>query len=149
MTLDEQHRPVTLVEKPNDPPSNWAVIGLYLMDGTAPDRARALAPSPRGELEIVDLLRDYLNDGQLSAERLGRGVSWLDTGTPRALLQAAQFVEVLQERQGLQIASPEEIAYRQGYIDAAALEALAQTLRNTSYGAYLLRVLEDEVVPPS
>ena len=144
VTLDSQNRPVALVEKPLDPPSHWAVIGLYLLDGEATARAKALKPSARGELEIMDLLRTYLVDGTLRIELLGRGVSWLDTGTPHALLQAAHFVEVLQERQGLQIASPEEIAYRMGYIDAEALRRLAHPLRKTAYGDYLLSISTDE-----
>lgn len=144
VTLGGDGRPQALVEKPAEPPSPWAVIGLYLLDGDAPRRARELRPSARGETEIVDLLRSYLDEGRLRAELFGRGVSWLDTGTPRALLQAAQFVEVLQERQGLQVASPEEIAFRMGYIDAEALRALAHPLRKTGYGAYLLRLADEE-----
>lgn len=145
VTLDGEGRPLALVEKPAHPPSPWAVIGLYLVDGDAPYRARHLRPSARGETEIVELLQGYLDEGSLRAELLGRGVSWLDTGTPHALLQAAQFVEVLQERQGLQVASPEEIAYRMGYIDTERLRALAQPLRKTSYGGYLLRLAEEEL----
>jgi glucose-1-phosphate thymidylyltransferase len=143
VTLDAGGRPLALVEKPAHPPSPWAVIGLYLMDGDAPHRARALRPSARGETEIVELLGTYLAEGRLRAELFGRGVSWLDTGTPHALLQAAQFVEVLQERQGLQVSSPEEIAYRMGYIDAEELRALAHPLRRTDYGRYLLRLSEE------
>lgn len=138
--LDENDRPVHLEEKPEDPRSPWAVIGTYVLDAQAPDRARALRPSARGELEIIDLLRGYLDEGALRAELLGRGISWLDTGTPRALLQAAHFVEVLQERQGLQVASPEEIAFRMGFIDAEQLERLAHRLGHTAYGAYLATV---------
>jgi glucose-1-phosphate thymidylyltransferase len=141
--LDPEDRPVELLEKPSPAPSPWAVIGLYLLDGEAPARARALRPSPRGELEIVDLLKTYLHEGRLRVELLGRGVSWLDTGTPRALLQAAHFVEVLQERQGLQVACPEEIAFRMGYIDDASLERLADPLRKTAYGEYLLGLLAE------
>jgi glucose-1-phosphate thymidylyltransferase len=142
--LDPSGRPVDLMEKPAVSPTPWAVIGLYLMDGDAPLRARELTPSDRGELEITDLLRSYMAEGQLSAELLGRGVTWLDTGTPRALLQAAQFVEVLQERQGLQVACPEEIAWHMGYIDGDALARLAQPLRKTSYGEYLVRLADEE-----
>ncbi len=144
VVLDDRGAPVRLQEKPRPSPSPWAVVGLYLLDASAPDRAALLRPSARGELEIVDLLSSYLDDGLLEAEILGRGVGWLDTGTPRALLQAAQFVEVLQERQGLQVASPEEIAYRMGYIDAARLARLAEPLRQTEYGRALERLLEDE-----
>ena len=138
--LDDAHRPVRLTEKPEHPRSPWAVIGTYVLDAEAPDRARALRPSARGELEIIDLLRGYLDEGSLRTELLGRGISWLDTGTPRALLQAAHFVEVLQERQGLQVASPEEIAFRMGYIDSQQLERLAHRLSHTAYGAYLATV---------
>ncbi len=145
VTLDAENRPVALVEKPREFRSPWAVIGLYLMDGSAPSRAKQLQPSKRGELEIVDLLNTYLKEGQLRAELLGRGVSWLDTGTPHSLLQAAHFVEVLQERQGLQVACPEEIAYRMGYIDAEELRRLAQRLKKTEYGDYLMRLSRETV----
>ena len=141
--LDERLRPTALVEKPKKPTSPWAVIGAYVMDGDAPRRARELRPSTRGETEIVDLLGSYMADRLLRAERLGRGISWLDTGTPHALLQAAHFVEVLQERQGLQVASPEEIAYRMGFIDRDDLARLARRMAETSYGAYL-RALASE-----
>lgn len=144
VTLDAEGRAVALMEKPNPAPSPWAVVGLYLLDGTAPDRARALQPSARGELEMVDLLRSYLNEGALRVERFGRGVSWLDTGTPRALLQAAQFVEVLQERQGLQVACLEEIAFRMGFIDVEQLLRLAEPLRKTGYGEYLRRIAAEK-----
>jgi glucose-1-phosphate thymidylyltransferase len=143
VVLDAADRPVELLEKPSPSPSPWAVIGLYLMDADAPRRARELRPSPRGELEITDLLRSYLAESRLRVELLGRGVSWLDTGTPRALLQAAQFVEVLQERQGLQVACPEEIAFRMGFIDADGLGRLAHELRNTEYGQYLSGLLAE------
>jgi len=145
VTLDPAGRPVELAEKPDPAPSPWAVVGLYLLDGDAPRRARELAPSPRGELEMVDLLRTYLREDRLRVERLGRGVSWLDTGTPRSLLQAAQLVEVLQERQGLQVASPEEIAFRMGYLSQDDLMELARPLQKTSYGEYLLRVAGGEM----
>ncbi len=144
VTFDRDGKPASLIEKPTEPPSPWAVIGLYLLDGRAPALAAELAPSPRGELEIVDLLRKYLEEGTLRAELLGRGISWLDTGTPHALLQAAHFVEVIQERQGLQVASPEEIAFRMGYIDADQLKSLAQRLNKTIYGEYLLRLAAED-----
>ena len=145
VVLDDEDRPVGLVEKPVDSPSHWAVIGLYLMDGDAPRRARELKPSPRrGELEIVDLLESYLDDGALRAVKLGRGVTWLDTGNPRDLLQAGHFVEVLQERQGLRVACPEEIAYRMGYINADALERLGRELGPTDYGLYLRNLAREE-----
>lgn len=144
VTLDSAGRPIALVEKPRPSPSPWAVVGLYLLDGDAPRRARGLTLSARGEFEMVDLLRSYMEEGRLRVEPLGRGVSWLDTGTPRSLLQAAQFVEVLQERQGLQVASPEEIAFRMGYIDGESLLALARPLQKSSYGEYLRRLVEEE-----
>jgi glucose-1-phosphate thymidylyltransferase len=143
VTLDPEGRITALDEKPDPAPSPWAVIGLYALDGTAPDRAAALTPSRRGELEIVDLLRGYHADGTLEVELLGRGISWLDTGTAHHLLQAAQFVEVLQERQGLLVSSPDEIAFRMGYIDAEQLARLAAPLAGTAYGAYLVRLLEE------
>ena len=145
--FDDSGRPTELMEKPEKPSSPWAVIGLYLMDAEAPARARALRPSARGELEIIDLLRGYLEEGRLRAELLGRGVSWLDTGTPHSLLQAGHFVEVLQERQGLQIASPEEIAYRMGYIDERDLRSLARSMTKTAYGSYLLRLVDEPEIP--
>jgi len=143
VTFDDEGLPSALVEKPSEPPSPWAVTGLYLMDGRAPALAAELEPSSRGELEIVDLLRRYLEEGTLRAELFGRGISWLDTGTPHALLQAAHFVEVLQERQGLQVAAPEEVALRMGYIDREQLRALAEPLGRTAYGEYLLRLAAD------
>lgn len=145
VTLDGEGRPLTLDEKPRPAPSPWAVVGLYLLDGDAPRRARGLSPSSRGELEMVDLLRGYLEERRLRVELLGRGVSWLDTGTPRSLLQAAQFVEVLQERQGLQVACLEEIAYRMGWVDRERLMALAHPLRRTGYGEYLVRLARGEL----
>jgi glucose-1-phosphate thymidylyltransferase len=143
VVMNERLEPIRLEEKPRPSPSPWAVVGLYLLDGSAPERAAGLRPSARGELEIVDLLQSYLDEGRLRAEVLGRGVGWLDTGTPRALLQAAQFVEVLQERQGLQVASPEEIAFRMGYIDADGLARLVRPLLQTAYGQSLQRLLEE------
>jgi glucose-1-phosphate thymidylyltransferase len=143
VVLDDADRPVELLEKPTPSPSPWAVIGLYLMDGDAPRRVRGLQPSARGELEITDLLRSYLTESNLGVELLGRGVSWLDTGTPRALLQAAQFVEVLQERQGLQVACPEEIAFRMGLIGPEQLDRLAARMGRTQYGQYLAGILAE------
>ncbi|TVP54484.1 MAG: glucose-1-phosphate thymidylyltransferase [Gemmatimonadales bacterium] len=144
VSLDSGGHPVELVEKPEHPDSPWAVIGLYMLDGDAPARARQMSRSSRGELEIIPLLDSYLNEGRLEVEVLGRGISWLDTGTPQSLLQASQFVSVLQERQGLQVACPEEIAYRMGFIDAAALSDLAAGLKRTQYGAYLERLAEED-----
>jgi glucose-1-phosphate thymidylyltransferase len=136
-TLDASGRVTSLEEKPKHPRSNWAVAGLYFYDASVVALAKSLAPSPRGELEITDLNRSYLERGDLHLEKLGRGVAWLDTGNPDALLAAASFVQTVQSRQGLQIASPEEIAFRRGWIDAKQLEALAAPLAKVEYGRYL------------
>ena len=133
-------RAVDLEEKPAAPRSNWAVTGLYIYDSQAPDLAAGLKPSARGELEITDLNRAYLERGQRSVERLGRGFAWLDTGTPDSLLEAAQFVRTLEQRQGFKIGCPEEIAWRRGFIDSPALERLAAGMTN-AYGDYLRRVM--------
>jgi glucose-1-phosphate thymidylyltransferase len=130
-----------IVEKPAVAPSPYAVTGLYFLDGSAPVRARAVRPSARGELEIVDLLGSYLRDGLLSVEQMGRGYAWLDTGTHGSLLDAGNFVRTLSERQGMQVGCPEEIAFGQGWIDAAALRARAALFSKTAYGAYLLRLI--------
>ena len=151
VALDGEGRPTGLVEKPpaDGAPSPWALVGLYALDGSASERTKYLAPSSRGELEMVDLLRSYLETGDLRVERLGRGISWLDAGTPSALLQAAKFVEVVQERQGLQVASPEEVAFRMGFIDNRELAELAHRLEGTRYGEYLGEIArESEVSPP-
>ena len=131
-----------LVEKPVVPPSHYAVSGLYFLDDTAPERARAVRPSARGELEIVDLLQSYLNHGGLSVERMGRGFAWLDTGTHASLLDAGNFVRTLEDRQGLQAGSPEEIAWMQGWIGRDKLLALAQLYNKNAYGAYLKRLAD-------
>jgi glucose-1-phosphate thymidylyltransferase len=130
-----------LEEKPERPKSQYAVTGLYFYDGRVSELAASLKPSPRGELEITDLNRLYLERRELRLEKLGRGFAWLDTGTPDALLQAANFVHTIEVRQGLQIACPEEIAYRQGWITGAQLEQLAAVLSKTEYGQYLLSIL--------
>ncbi|QQM30482.1 glucose-1-phosphate thymidylyltransferase RfbA [Martelella lutilitoris] len=130
-----------IIEKPEVPPSNYAVTGLYFLDGEAPARARSVKPSPRGELEIVTLLESYLHDGTLSVERMGRGYAWLDTGTHSSLLDAGNFVRTLSVRQGMQSGCPEEIAYRQGWIDDEMLEKHAQRFKKTDYGAYLSNLL--------
>lgn len=140
--FDEQFAPVRLVEKPANPKSNYAVTGLYLYDPQAPELAKQLQRSARGELEITDLNQRYLDAGQLHVERFGRGYAWLDAGTHDSLLESAQFIQIVEHRQGLKIACPEEIAFRLGYIDARQLEKLAVPLRNTGYGTYLLRQLE-------
>ena len=133
---------ISIEEKPAQPRSNYAVTGLYFYDETVVDRARDLKPSPRGELEITDLNRLYLDDGALSVEIMGRGFAWLDTGTHASLLDAASYVRITEERQGLKICCPEEIAWRQGFIDDAGLRAIAEPLRKSGYGDYLLQLLE-------
>jgi len=130
-----------IVEKPQVPPSNYAVTGLYFLDGTAPERARAVTPSARGELEITSLLGMYLAEGLLRVETMGRGYAWLDTGTHASLLDAGNFVRTLEERQGLQAGCPEEIAYARGWISAEALAARAAMFAKNSYGAYLAGLL--------
>lgn len=141
--LDEQGRVQALVEKPVKPSSNYAVTGLYFLDNTASERAKAVRPSARGELEIVSLLESYLAEGRLGLETLGRGFAWLDTGTYDALLDANNFVRTLATRQGMQSGSPEEIAWRQGWIDDAALAKQAEQMGKTHYGAYLKSLLAD------
>ncbi|MEL7255336.1 MAG: glucose-1-phosphate thymidylyltransferase RfbA [Pseudomonadota bacterium] len=130
-----------IIEKPTTPPSNYAVTGLYFLDGTAPERARAVAPSDRGELEITTLLESYLTENTLQVQRMGRGYAWLDTGTHASLLDAGNFVRTLSERQGLQVGNPDEIAWSQGWISDADLEGRTQILAKTSYGQYLLGLL--------
>lgn len=142
VAFDAAGRPREIVEKPAQPPSNTAVTGLYFYDTHAPRFARELKPSARGELEITDLNRRYLEAGTLAVEALGRGFAWLDTGTHQSLLQASTFVETIEERQGVKIGAPEEIAWRAGWIDDAQLRALAEPLAKTRYGQYLLRLLD-------
>jgi glucose-1-phosphate thymidylyltransferase len=137
ISFDPGGRPETIEEKPLQPRSSYAVTGLYFYDGRAAEYAEALRPSARGELEITDLNRRYLEDGALHVELLGRGFAWLDTGTHASLLDAANFVRIVQERQGLRIACPEEIAWRMGYIDDDALARLAAPLAKSGYGEYL------------
>ncbi len=139
--FDRDFQVLSIEEKPPQAKSNYAVTGLYFYDERAPQFARALKPSPRGELEITDLNKCYLECGDLSVERLGRGYAWLDTGTHESLQQASSFIETIETRQGLKIACPEEIALAQGWIDRAQLEALAEPLRKSGYGEYLLQLL--------
>ncbi|MBU0862346.1 MAG: glucose-1-phosphate thymidylyltransferase RfbA, partial [Alphaproteobacteria bacterium] len=139
--MDADGTVTQIVEKPSNPPSNYAVTGLYFLDSTAPQRARSITPSERGELEITALLETYLADGSLTVERMGRGYAWLDTGTHGSLLDAGNFVRTLQSRQGMQTGCPEEIAYLQGWIGDAALLDLADRYAKTEYGAYLRGLL--------
>ncbi len=140
----EGDKVVGIEEKPESPKSNFAVVGLYFYDQQVVERAKALKPSPRGELEITDLNRVYLEAGELNVELLGRGMAWLDTGTHESLLQAANFVEAVENRQSLMIANIEEVAYRMGYIDVAQLESNGRQLGKTEYGKYLVRLAHEE-----
>ena len=139
--FDENNQAISLEEKPINPRSNYAVTGLYFYDNQVADLAASLKPSARGELEITDLNKLYLQQGQLRVEKLGRGIAWLDTGTHEALLQAANFIETVEQRQGLKISCPEEIAYRLGLIDAEQVLKLAEPLKKNGYGQYLLNLV--------
>jgi glucose-1-phosphate thymidylyltransferase len=143
VAFDAHGRATSIEEKPQAPKSHYAVTGLYFYDNRVVDIAAGLKPSPRGELEITDVNLAYLRDGSLHVTILGRGVAWLDTGTPEALLQAANFVAAVEQRQGLKVGSVEEVAYRMGYIDAAQLERLAAAFRGNAYGRYLLEIAQD------
>jgi len=145
--FDGQRRAVSIEEKPLQPKSNYAVTGLYFYDNQVCDIAASIKPSARGELEITDVNRAYLEAKQLKVELMGRGMAWLDTGTHESLLDASQFIATIERRQGLKVACPEEIAYRKGYIDAAQLAKLAEPLKKNGYGQYLLQILEDKVIP--
>ncbi len=145
--FDAKGNVLDLLEKPADPPSNYAVTGIYFYDERAPELARSIKPSARGELEITDLNRAYLREGTLQVARLGRGAAWLDTGTHNSLLDAGVFVRIIEERQGLKIACVEEIAWRMGFIDGEQLTRLAAPLKKSGYGEYLLRILHDDHRP--
>jgi glucose-1-phosphate thymidylyltransferase len=140
LDLDAQNRPVRIEEKPKQARSNWAVTGLYFYDPSIVEIAHRLKPSARGELEITDANRVYLEAGRLSVEKLGRGFAWFDAGTHQSLLQASEFIYTIEERQGLKIGCPEEIAYRMGYIDVTGLERLAAAITNSDYSGYLRRL---------
>ena len=145
VAFNEAGRAISLEEKPSKPQSRYAVTGLYFYDEQVVGLSKGLKPSPRGELEITDLNRLYLEQGALTVEVMGRGQAWLDTGTHESLLEAGQFIQTIEKRQGLKVACPEEIAWRQGWIDAAALERLAQPLIKSGYGQYLMGLLSDRV----
>ncbi len=140
--LDAHNRAVGLEEKPRQPRSNYAVTGLYFYDNQVLDIAAGLKPSARGELEITDVNREYLRREQLRVEVMGRGYAWLDTGTHESLMQASNFIQIIEERQGLKVACPEEIAFRMGYIDAAQVARLAEPMKKNDYGRYLLDLIE-------
>ena len=144
VTFDGNGQALDIEEKPSKPKSNWAATGLYYYDSRVLEIAAGLKPSARGELEITDVNRAYLQMGALRVEKLGRGIAWLDTGTHESLLQAATFIETIEQRQGLKVSCVEEIAYRMGYIDSRQLEKLAQPLLKNGYGHYLMGVLEYE-----
>ncbi|WP_404862312.1 glucose-1-phosphate thymidylyltransferase RfbA [Georhizobium sp. MAB10] len=144
--FDQDGKVLSLEEKPKQPKSNYAVTGLYFYDSTVVEKAKRLTPSHRGELEITDLNRLYLDEGLLNVEIMGRGYAWLDTGTHDSLLDAGNFIATLEHRQGLKIACPEEIAFRSGWIDADELKALAAPLAKNNYGRYLIQLLSDRVL---
>jgi glucose-1-phosphate thymidylyltransferase len=141
LEFDQSDRPISIEEKPKQPKSNWAVTGLYFYDASIVDIARKLKPSARGELEITDVNRAYLELGRLNFEKFGRGFAWFDAGTYQSLLQASEFMYTIEERQGLKIGCPEEVAYRMGFIDASALEKLVNSNGTSEYNDYLRHLL--------
>jgi len=143
--LDDNGKAVSIEEKPARPKSNWAVTGLYFFDNRVVDIAAGLKPSARGELEITDVNRKYMEMGELYVEKIGRGIAWLDTGTHESLMQAGDFIRIVEERQGLKISCVEEIAFRMGFIDAARLKSLAEPLMKNGYGRYLMDILETQL----
>jgi glucose-1-phosphate thymidylyltransferase len=145
VSFDKSFKPIKIEEKPRNSKSKWAVTGLYFYDKNVVEIASGLKPSPRGELEITDVNKAYLKSRNLHVERLGRGIAWLDTGTPESLLQASTFIQVLEERQGLKVACPEEIAFKQGFITSDQLERLAKEMKSSAYAEYLIRVLGKEI----
>ena len=147
--FDAEGQVLSIEEKPDDPASNYAVTGLYFYDNSVVDVAKGLTPSDRGELEITDVNRHYLDDGQLQVETLGRGMAWLDTGTHGSLLQAANFVQTIEERQGLKVSCPEEIAWRQGWISAEDVRRIGRSMDNNDYGQYLLDLIRRQGGTPA
>jgi glucose-1-phosphate thymidylyltransferase len=145
VAFDDQKRALSIEEKPKSPRSNYAVTGLYFYDEQVCDIAARIKPSARGELEITEVNAQYLRQGQLNVEIMGRGYAWLDTGTHDSLLEAGQFISTIEKRQGLKVACPEEIAFRAGWIDARQLQALAEPMLKNSYGQYLMQVLREQV----
>jgi glucose-1-phosphate thymidylyltransferase len=143
--FDKERKVTSIEEKPSKPKSNYAVTGLYFYDNSVVKKAKALKPSPRGELEITDLNRAFLEEGTLEIKLMGRGMAWLDTGTYESLLQAANFIATLEQRQGLKASCIEEIAYKRGFITKSQLIDLAQPIKNSQYGKYLLRIASDEI----
>ncbi|MDD9894113.1 MAG: sugar phosphate nucleotidyltransferase, partial [Gammaproteobacteria bacterium] len=143
--FDDAGKVTSVEEKPSEPKSNYAITGLYFYDNNVVEMAKTVVPSERGELEITDLNRLYLEQAQLNVELLGRGIAWLDTGTHDSLMDAAHFIQLMEKRQGLKIASPEEIAWRKGHINDQQLEAIAKPLIKSGYGAYLMKLLDQGI----